>query len=122
MQPLRSGQKPPAPRLVYAVKHESNAMIDAFTGKPVVADYYMGEAGGMGESAKQMNLPAPAPDEKSLSPEEQQEVEKSAGLITQGQAVEAVKKWVKIPDNMELRSAGLEKNWKNSGLRTWNLN
>ncbi len=123
IQPLRSGQKPPAPRLVYAIKHQSDAMIDAFTGAPVIAENIISGAGGMGESAKQMKLPAPAQDEAlSLSPEEQQEVEKSAGLITQGQAVEAVKKWVKIPDNMELRSVGLEKNWRNPGLRTWNLN
>ncbi|MBP8819322.1 MAG: S-layer homology domain-containing protein [Syntrophomonadaceae bacterium] len=123
VQPLRNGQKPSAPLLAYAVKHQSDAMIDAFAGTPVIAENIISGAGGMGESAKRMNLPAPAPDEAlSLSPEEQQEVEKSAGLITQGQAVEAVKKWVKIPDNMELRSAGLEKNWNNPGLRTWNLN
>ena len=122
VQPLKSGQKPPVPRLVYAVKHQSNAMIDAFTGKSVNEEYFMSEVGGMGESAKNMKLPAPRDEALSLSPEEQQEVEKSASLITQDQAVEAVKKWVKIPDNMELRSAGLEKSWNNPGLRTWNLN
>jgi len=123
VQPLRNGQKPSAPLLAYAVKHQSDAMIDAFAGTPVIAENIISGAGGMGESAKRMNLPAPAPDEAlSLSPEEQQEVEKSAGLITQGQAVEAVKRWVTVPDNMELRSAGLEKNWNTPGLRTWNLN
>lgn len=124
VQPLRGDQKPPAPRLIYAVKHQSNAMIDAFTGKPVNAEYFMSEVGGMGESAKNMSLKLPVGRDEavSLSPEEQQEVEKSAELITQGQAVEAVKKWVTVPDNMELRSAGLEKSWNNPGLRTWNLN
>lgn len=124
IEPLKNGQKPPAPRLVYAVKHESNGMIDAFTGKPVVSDYYMGEVGGMGESAKNLSLKLPAGQDEALnlSPEEQQEVDKSAKLITQDQAVEALKKWVTVPDNMELRSAGLEKNWKTPGLRTWNLN
>ncbi len=63
-----------------------------------------------------MNSAATRDEAVSLSPEEQREVEKSAGLITQGQAVEAVKRWVKIPDNMELRSAGLEKAWNNPGL------
>ena len=120
--PVRNEQKPAVPRLVYAIKHQSDAMIDAFSGTPVIAENIISGAGGMGESAKNMNLPAPRDEGLSLSPEEQQEVEKSAGLITQGQAVEAVKKWVKIPDNMELRSAGLEKNWRNPGLRTWNLN
>ena len=124
IQPLRNEQKPPAPRLVYAVKHQSDGMIDAFAGTPVIAENIISVAEGMGESAKNMKLPAPAGRDEaiSLSPEEQQEVEKSAKLITQGQAVEAVKRWVKIPDNMELRSAGLEKNWKNPVLRTWNLN
>lgn len=124
VQPLRGDQKPPAPRLIYAIKHQSNAMIDAFTGKPVNAEYFMSEVGGMGESAKNLSLKLPVGRDEavSLSPEEQQEVEKSAELITQGQAVEAVKKWVTVPDNMELRSAGLEKSWNNPGLRTWNLN
>lgn len=124
VQPLRGDQKPPTPRLVYAVKHQSNAMIDAFTGKPVNEEYFMSEVGGMGESAKNLSLKLPVGRDEalSLSPEEQLEVKKSAELITQGQAEEAVKKWVTVPDNMELRSAGLEKNWRNPGLRTWNLN
>lgn len=122
VQPLKGDQKPPAPRLVYAIKHQSDAMIDAFTGTPVIAENIMSGAGGMGESAKRMNSAVTRDEAFTLSPEEQREVEKSAELITQGQAVEAVKKWVKIPDNMELRSAGLEKNWNSPGLRTWNLN
>lgn len=122
VQPLKSEQKPPAPRLIYAIKHQSNAMIDAFTGEPVVAEHYFGGASGMGESTnKQIKLSAGRDDALSLSPEEQREVEKSASLITQSQAVEAVKKWVDIPDNMELRSAGLEKQWNDPALRTWSL-
>jgi hypothetical protein len=122
IQPLKGDQKSPAPRLVYAIKHQSDAMIDAFSGTPIIAENIISGAGGMGESAKRMNSAATRDEAVSLSPEEQREVEKSAGLITQGQAVEAVKKYVKIPDNMELRSAGLEKAWNNPGLRTWNLN
>lgn len=93
--------------LVYKLSNESfNGMIDAKTGEPLKLnpgewlynDTYL-EASGRGG----MNKSA----EVALTPEEQKEVDNNAKLLAQDKAIESVKKWVEIPENLTLRSANL---------------
>lgn len=110
------------PILVYCIDHKSNGIIDAFTGEPVESEdgnsYSGGIRGGycdgMGSREKAAKL--------SLSPQEEQEIAQTAKLISQEEAVAALKKYLKIPAKMECVSANLEQNdYINPEGRTWNL-
>ncbi len=125
IKPYRSGQQlVPQPQLVYAVQDPSQGMIDAFTGIPISGEYfrYWDEAAGMGKNnEKMLALPDGQAPTAILSPEEQREVETSKKFISQEQAIQMVKKWVNIPPELELQSAILEPNWRETRLRNWNL-
>lgn len=117
-----TGKTPNKPMLVYIVDHPSEGAIDAFTGEPLV-NAWEGrvtgsggkEIGGMGDEA---GPTAPIP----LSPEEQAEVENIAGLLSQQQAADIVMKWAGGTPNLALRSASLDKDWRDREMRIWSLN
>jgi len=124
---LRSSLPEPDPvRLIYRIVHPSGGTINALTGKPLVlkegqnelyaSDMAMKEMaiGGMG-SADQGAAPP-------LTPQEIAELEKHTKIITQEEAANKVKQWVKIPAQAELTRASLNRDWQNKELRTWSLN
>lgn len=125
LRPLASGEKPLL-KLVYQLHHPSGGIVDALTGKPLQLEsgkWGNGGPGGMGEAEMaKLEMAAAARPAVSLTPEEQKEVEKTFGLLTQDQAVAAAKKWVDIPDNLPLRSASLQADWQSPDIRSWNLN
>ncbi len=112
-----------SPQLVYRLDHPSRGALDAFTGKPVLTANvgWLGGGGGAEEmysSAKNLAMDrAPQP----LTPQEQDEIKNTANLLSQEEAASIVAKWVNIDDNLILRSANLEKNWRDPQQRIWNL-
>jgi len=110
-------------KLIYRLDHPSNGVIDALTGKPLIPEngkwiQAFGLPGGKGGAETGRAGQAPAP----LTPAEQKEIAKTAGLISQEQAVDAVKKWLSIPENMVLRDASLAVDGQNPDMRIWYLN
>jgi len=109
------------PRLVYALHNSSNGAIDAITGTPFTARMISYEmAAGRAENLKfaldSSSIKAPA-----LTPEEQAEVDKSANLLSQEQAIQAVSKWVKLPEGYVLQSSNLERRNNEDDTRYWSL-
>lgn len=111
-------------RLVYQLSAFSNgATIDALTGKPVklengqwLAGDGMGyDRGGYGGEAKS------SVQQPVLTPEEQKEIDQNAQTISQEQAVEAVKKWVTVPDSLTLSNVNLGLNGNYGQNRVWTL-
>jgi hypothetical protein len=111
-------------RLVYQLSTLSNnGTIDALTGEPVKLEdgqWLAGEGGAYdragygGESKNAVQQPA-------LTPEEQKEIDQNEQDISQEQAVEAVKKWVTIPDSLTLRNVSLGLNGNFGQNRVWTL-
>ncbi|WP_258360740.1 YcdB/YcdC domain-containing protein [Moorella sulfitireducens] len=128
VRPLAAGEKRPV-LLVYLLSHPSQGLIDALNGKPLDLGngrwFDRGGAGGMGDMALEMARKAAASQgsaqSKPLSPEELKEIEKTAQLISQEEAIAVVKKWVDIPSGLTLRSANLYADWQDPEIRTWNL-
>ncbi|MCO5386403.1 YcdB/YcdC domain-containing protein [Desulfosporosinus sp.] len=125
-RPLLAGQKQEA-KLVYQLRGENNGgAIDALTGLPLQLKQGewlatdQGGVGGMG-SAKSERANSVSDGAQVLTPQEQQEVERTAKLLKQDEAIAAVKRWVEIPDNLTLRSANLSKDWRNDDKRIWSF-
>ncbi|MEA4903157.1 YcdB/YcdC domain-containing protein [Desulfitobacterium sp.] len=123
MRPLTATPKAQA-RLIYQLTNSSsNGAIDAFTGEPVklenghwLAQDSLANAGAYNKAGRgEVQQPV-------LSPEEQKEIEQNEKIITQEQAVEAVKKWINVPDSLILRTANLGMNGYYSRNRVWSLN
>ncbi|HVJ48278.1 MAG TPA: YcdB/YcdC domain-containing protein [Desulfitobacterium sp.] len=122
IRPLAANTKGQA-RLVYQSTPSDNAMIDALTGEPVTLEkgqWLAGDGlaydnGGYGGEAKSSG------QQPALTPEEAKEVEKTAQMITQEQAVEFVKKWVTIPDSLTLRNANLGMDGSYRPNQVWTL-
>ncbi|NPV26085.1 MAG: S-layer homology domain-containing protein [Firmicutes bacterium] len=123
-KPLAAGEKPRV-QLVYQLHHPSNGVIDALTGEPVILDSgsWLLNGGGGDGGAQEMARKALASQAplSPLSPEELQEIEKTAKLISQDEAVAAVKKWVDIPADLVLRNANLMTAWQSPETRIWHL-
>lgn len=125
-RPLIAGQKQEA-KLVYQFKGDNNGgAIDALTGQPIqlnqgewLATDQLG-IGGMG-NAKADRAGSASSGIPVLTPQEQQEVERTAKLLKQDEGIAAVKRWVEIPDNLTLRSANLGKDWRNDDKRIWSF-
>jgi len=124
MKPLSSGEKQDI-KLVYQMNNSYlGGAIDALTGEPVktnYGDYYgfsskarYGGMGGAGSAAQQ--------DAVVLTPAEQTEIAESAQLISQDEAVAAVKRWVSIPDGLVLRGSNLGTGGVSEDSRVWYLN
>ena len=56
-----------------------------------------------------------------LTPQEQQEVERTAKLLKRDEAIAAVQRWIGIPANLTLRSANLGTDWRNLDQRIWSF-
>jgi hypothetical protein len=120
---LTAGQKQEA-KLVYQLISQNGGIIDARTGEPVklnpgdwiATTSINGGMGGKGDGAGSI------PNEtKSLTPQEQQEVDRTANLLKQDEAIAAVQRWIGIPDNLTLRSANLSTDWRNTDSRIWSF-
>ncbi|CAA7600546.1 S-layer homology domain protein [Acididesulfobacillus acetoxydans] len=120
--PLAAGQKTVV-QLVYALNNAyQGGAIDALTGEPVKTGFpgmYAGWKGGFGGMPNQgfggsFTVP--------LTPLEQSAVAENAKLISQNEAVAAVKRWVSVPDSLILRSANLTTDNMSGGNPVWNLN
>lgn len=124
-RPLAAGQKENA-LLIYQLKGQTGGAIDAFTGEPLrlnPGDWLMTDAygsGGMG-NAKKERASIISDSAQVLTPEEQQEVERTAKLLKRDEAIEAVSRWIEIPDNLTLRSANLSADWRSNGKRIWSF-
>ncbi|WP_088224962.1 YcdB/YcdC domain-containing protein [Desulfosporosinus sp. FKB] len=117
------GQKQDA-KLVYQLISPSGGAIDALTGEPLklnsgewIAQNSMN--GGMGDKASSAG--SASDSSQSLTPQEQQEVDKTAKLIKQDEAIADVKRWLSIPDNLTLRSANLSTDWRNGNNSVWSF-
>lgn len=111
-------------QLIYQLSNSSfNGIIDAKTGEPLrlnsgewLSSEEMADAvGGYGGAASKDAAAQP------LTPEEQKEIEKSAQLITQEQAIEAIKKWVEIPEGLTLRNVNLGAEGGFNQNRVWSF-
>ncbi len=111
------------PQLIYGIRHPSNGMIDAVTGQPLALGgyYYSSYNAGAGNSMKIANYESSADSMVELSPEELKEINNSAQFISQAKAIELVKKWLPISEDMLLDSASLEKDWRDNETRLWSL-
>jgi len=127
--PYRSGplvvQAQQTPMLAYRLDHPSQGILDAFSGKPFVPanDHWLGGGGG-GFEAMSMTSKNMAMDQAAqpLTPQEQAEIEQTSNLLSQEEAASIIAKWIDIPNNLSLRSANLEQDWRDPQLRIWNLN
>lgn len=126
IKPLAIGEKQ-KPQLVYQLNGAYvNGAIDALTGEPVKIGegqwygYDRGGAGGMGSAASPGQL-ADKTSSPPLSPEEQREIEKTANLMDQSEAENAVKRWLKIPENLVLRNSNLGTDWSSPDRSIWTL-
>ncbi|GAB6171829.1 S-layer homology domain-containing protein [Paradesulfitobacterium aromaticivorans] len=118
VRPLGAGEQQKL-QLVYRLSGKFlNGAIDALTGEPikVVPNQWLAGAdmGGMGSTGMAYSKRAP------LTPAEQKEVEDNSKLLTKEQAVEAVAKWVDIPENLVLRGLNLGRNMPGQN-RVWSL-
>lgn len=124
-RPLLAGQKENA-LLIYQLKGQTGGAIDAFTGEPLQlnpGDWLMTDgygSGGMG-STKMERANSISDSAHVLTPEEQQEVERTAKLLKRDEAIAAVARWIEIPDNLTLRSANLSTDWRSSDKRIWSF-
>jgi len=124
-RPLSVGQKQEA-KLVYQLRGENGGAIDALTGLPLqlkqgewlVTDSFGN--GGMG-SAKMERSGSTSDGIQVLTPQEQQEVERTSELLKRDEAIAAVKRWIEISDNLTLRSANLSKDWRSTDKRIWSF-
>lgn len=110
---------------VYQVYSATDGAIDALTGQPLNPTatggwVQMFGAGGPGNWA---SLPSSAhQDAVTLSPQELQDIQKNASLLTQDEAVAAVTKWVDLPTTLTLNNANLQNYWNDPSRQIWNLN
>ena len=124
-KPLAKGENQKA-RLVYQLVGQNGGAIDAFTGEPVklgAGEWLAADAmaqSGMGGAEKGAasgaNVPAPV-----LTPEEQNEVNQTAELLSRDGAIAAVERWVEIPADLQLRAANLNLDWHNPRKRIWSF-
>lgn len=118
--PMSTATPPSSPLLVYRLDHPSNGMIDAFTGQPLIPEAGLWITGG-GADGKGGAEGSPSEAVKPLTPEEQAEIIKLAGLIPSEQAAATIIKWANPGDNLVLRTASLEQDWRDPDLRIWSL-
>lgn len=122
---LAVGQKKEA-KLVYELAGQSGGAIDALTGLPLqlaLGDSLAIDLSGSGGMGAKGSGGSPSSNDVAvvITPQEQQEVEKTALLLKRDEAIAAVKRWIGIPDNLTLRSANLGTDWRNTDQRVWNF-
>ena len=123
-KPLSAGQKTQA-KLVYQLTGQSSGAIDALTGEPLQlnpGDWLAMDSSAMGGmGAKENGVSQPTSGKPVLTPQEQQEVERTAQLLKRDEAIAAVQGWIGISDNLTLRSANLGTDWRNPDQRVWSF-
>lgn len=122
---LIAGQKQDA-KLVYQLKGQSGGAIDAYTGEPIQlssGEWLMTDTNGVGGmgSAKTERPGSISNGTQVLTPQEQQEVERTAKLLKRDEAIAAVKQWLEVPENLTLRSANLSTDWRSKDKRIWSF-
>ncbi|EGW41657.1 YcdB/YcdC domain-containing protein [Desulfosporosinus sp. OT] len=123
-KPLIVGQKTAA-KLVYQLTGQNGGAIDALTGEPLelgAGDWLATDSaisGGMGAYDKGVNQSANGIP--VLTPQEQQEIDRTALLLKRDEAIAAVQRWVTIANNLTLRSANLGTDWRNPDQRIWSF-
>ncbi|MDR3541575.1 MAG: S-layer homology domain-containing protein [Desulfosporosinus sp.] len=124
MRPLTTGGKQDV-KLVYQLNNSyQGGAIDALTGEPIKVNYgnYYGYGKGQYGGMASTSSAAQADNRVVLTPAEQTEIDKSTQLISQAEAVTAVKRWLSIPDNLVLRGSNLSTDGLSENTRIWNLN
>ncbi|MDR3583873.1 MAG: peptidase M4 [Desulfosporosinus sp.] len=124
MRPLISGEKQDV-KLVYQMNNAYlGGAIDALTGEPLKANYgdYYGSGKGSYGGMPSASPTAQTDNQVVLTPAEQTEIDKSTQLISQDEAVAAVKRWISIPDTLVLRGSNLSMDGISGESRVWNLN
>jgi len=122
-RPVTASSNPAArqPRLVYALHNSSDGAIDAISGTPFTSRMVSYEMAGARAQNIKFALDSSSVAVPSLTPEEQAEVDKSASFISQEQAIQAVLKWVKLPEGYILQSSNLERRNSEEDTRYWSL-
>lgn len=107
-------------KLVYRLTHPSGGVIDALTGKLVERPDGIARDEGLQSLEKAADTANGAVE---LTPQELEELLKASKLISQEQAEAVVRQWVKIPAQLTLQGARLNRDeWRATGARTWNFN
>ena len=123
-KPLLAGQKKEA-KLIYQLTGQSGGAIDALTGEPLQlgpGDWLaIDSSGGGGMGAKENRTGLISNGAPVLTPQEQQEVDRTALLLKRDEAIAAVHRWLGISDNLTLRSANLGTDWRSSDQRIWSF-
>lgn len=122
-KPLVEGQKKEA-KLVYQLTGQSGGAIDALTGEPLQlgpGDWLATDSSGNGMGAKESGASSISNGTPVLTPQEQQEVERTAKLLKRDEAIAAVQRWIGISNNLTLRSANLGTDWRSSDQRIWSF-
>ncbi|WP_407309272.1 YcdB/YcdC domain-containing protein [Desulfosporosinus sp. SB140] len=120
---LDIGQKQEA-KLVYQLSGQTGGAIDAFTGEPLKlnpGDWIAQTSLNVGIGSKGGLAGSAASQPPVLTPQEQQEVDRTAKLLKQDEAIAAVQRWIGIPDNLTLRSANLSTDWRSADNRVWSF-
>ena len=125
-RPLTAGEEQEQRvQLVYRLDHPSGGVIDALSGEPLDLPGRWfpgaGSPGGGEMYLKMRDVQSAAPAPVLLSPEEIKEVERTAKIIGQEEAVAIVKKWVTVPENLTLERVNLAVDWRNPDNRHWYL-
>ncbi|MCB8817074.1 YcdB/YcdC domain-containing protein [Desulfosporosinus shakirovi] len=120
---LAAGEKQDA-KLVYQLTGQNGGAIDAFTGLPLElkpGEWLSADTSGMGGMGAKAGSAPRDSNGQVLTPQERQEVERAGNLLKQEEAIEAVKRWIEIPETLTLRSANLSKEWRNADQRIWSF-
>ncbi|ODA40255.1 hypothetical protein DSBG_2941 [Desulfosporosinus sp. BG] len=109
--------------LVYQLANDfQGGAIDALSGKPVTIDPQgISYSASASASASTSTVPAKtssAPAEESASGKDSQD---NSQQISQTEAVNIVKKIIKIPSNLVLQGCSLNPDWQNPSEQIWNL-
>lgn len=112
----------PEPQQVLLVYQPANdfygGAIDALTGKPVTLGDQEVAAGSSSTAA---TLPAKASASSAVQSASSQDTPQNSGQISQAEAINIVKKAIKIPSSLVLQGSNLNPNWRNPGEQVWNI-
>nr|WP_042332753.1 S-layer homology domain-containing protein [Desulfosporosinus orientis] len=108
------------PQQVLLVYQPSNdfygGAVNALTGKPVSLD---GQELSEGPSSSTVTLPTKASSSSGVQSASTQDTPQNSGQISQAEAINIVKKAIKIPSGLVLQSSNLNPDWRNPGEQVW---
>ncbi|MGI6450182.1 MAG: YcdB/YcdC domain-containing protein [Desulfitobacteriia bacterium] len=104
-------------QLIYQLK--PNSLIDAFSGKPLVLNQELWLAGAGLDADIAARNESSLKKEIPLTPEEQAEIDRNTTLLTQEQAIAAVKKWLTIPADCSLQTMNLRADSSRRDTKAW---